>query len=193
MNLQEISQQLNIDFSAMELQSGFKKLSKNQYYIIPNNFVVKLSNNDKWMIVSSHQAVINLLHSHIWHSHAQGYAATNIGGTIKLFHQLYMRYGHKLVVDHINHRKTDNRFENLRICSYQENSRNMKRREATHTTGVCMQMCGTTNYIVSFINSNHKQIKKYYNIDKLGVEECMRLAINQRKHWERIYFYSSSS
>ncbi len=77
-----------------------------------------------------------------------------------------MRYGHKLVVDHINHRKTDNRFENLRVCSYQENSRNMKRREATHTTGVCMQMCGTTNYIVSFINSNHKQIKKYYNIEK---------------------------
>ena len=65
MNLQEISQQLNIDFSAMDLQSGFNKLSKNQYYITPNNFVVKLSNNNKWMIVSSHQAVINLLQSHI--------------------------------------------------------------------------------------------------------------------------------
>ena len=30
MNLQQISQLLNIDFSEMKLQSGFKKLSKNQ-------------------------------------------------------------------------------------------------------------------------------------------------------------------
>ena len=61
MNLQQISQLLNIDFSEMKLQSGFKKLSKNQYYITPDNFVVKLSNGDNWMIVSSHMAVINLL------------------------------------------------------------------------------------------------------------------------------------
>jgi len=93
MNLQEVSNLLSIDFSAMELQSGFKKLSKNQYYSTPFNFVVKLTNGDKWMIVSSHQAVINLLQSHIWHCHNQGYAGTNIGGTIKLFHQMYIRYG----------------------------------------------------------------------------------------------------
>ena len=30
MNLQQISQLLNIDFSEMKLQSGFNKLSKNQ-------------------------------------------------------------------------------------------------------------------------------------------------------------------
>ena len=38
MNLQQISQLLNIDFSEMKLQSGFNKLSKNQYYIIPDFF-----------------------------------------------------------------------------------------------------------------------------------------------------------
>ena len=171
MNLQEISQQLNIDFSAMDLQSGFNKLSKNQYYSTPNNFIVKLSNNDKWMIVSSHQAAINLLQSHIWHCHNQGYAGTNIGGTIKLFHQLYMRYGHKLVVDHINNRKTDNRFENLRICTYKQNSRNMKKRAETLTTGVCVQLCGSCNYVVSYINSNEKQLKKYYNIMLINLEQ----------------------
>ena len=47
MNLQQISQLLNIDFSEMKLQSGFKKLSKNQYYIIPDCFIVKLSKNDE--------------------------------------------------------------------------------------------------------------------------------------------------
>ena len=190
MNLQEVSNLLNIDFTAMELQSGFNKLSKNQYYITPNNFVVKLSNNDKWMIVSSHQAVINLLQSHIWHCHNQGYAGTNIRGTIKLFHQMYIRYGQGLVIDHMNHHKCDNRFENLKVCTYQQNSRNMKKRAETLTTGVCMQICGTTNYVVSYINSNEKQIKKYYNIDKFGAEECMRLAINQRKFWERQFGYS---
>ena len=65
MNLQQISQLLNIDFSEMKLQSGFNKLSKNQYYITPNNFVVKLSNNDKYMIVCNHQQVINLIQTEL--------------------------------------------------------------------------------------------------------------------------------
>ena len=198
MNLQQISQLLNIDFSEMKLQSGFKKLSKNQYYIIPDCFIVKLSKNDersdgKWMIVCNHQQVINLLQQHIWHFHNQGYAGTNIGGSIKLFHQMYIRYGQGLVIDHINHLKTDNRFDNLKVCTYKQNSRNLKKRAETLTTGVCVQMCGTINYVVSFINSNEKQIKKYYNVDKLGMEQCMRLAIDQRKTWERQYHYSSSS
>ena len=54
-------------------------------------------------------------------------------------------------------------------------------------------MCGTINYVVSFINSNEKQIKKDYNVDKLGMEQCMRLAIDQRKIWERTYHYCLSS
>ena len=108
MNLQEVSNLLSncstfgnqnrVDFSEMKLQSGFNKLSKNQYYIIPNCFIVKLSNNDKWMIVCNHQQVINLLQKHIWHAHIQGYAGTNIGGSIKLFHQMYIRYGQGLVL-----------------------------------------------------------------------------------------------
>ena len=193
MNLQQISQLLNIDFSEMKLQSGFKTLSKNQYYITPENFVVKLSNGDNWMIVCNHQQVINLLQQHIWHFHNQGYAGTNIGGSIKLFHQMYIRYGQGLVIDHINHLKTDNRFDNLKVCTYKQNSRNLKKRAETLTTGVCVQMCGSINYVVSFINDNQKQIKKYYNVDKLGMEQSMRLAIDQRKAWEREYHYCSSS
>ena len=106
-------------------------------------------------------AVINLLQAHIWHCHTQGYAGTNIGGTITLFHQMYIRYGQGLVTDHMNHHKCDNRFENLKMCTYQQTSRNMKKRAETLTTGVCMQMCGTTNYVVSYINSNETQINSY--------------------------------
>ena len=142
MNLQEVSNLLSIDFSEMKLKSGFNKLSKNQYYIIPDCFIVKLSNNNKWMIVCNHQQVINLLQKHIWHSHIQGYPGTNICESIKLFHQMYIRYGQGLVIDHINHHKTDNRFDNLRVCTYKQNSRNLKKRSETLTTGVCVQMCG---------------------------------------------------
>ena len=189
MDLQEVKNLLNIDFQ--ELQSGFCKLSKNQYYIIENNFIVKLS-NDKWMIVSNNQQTINLLTNHIWHYHNQGYAGTNIGGSIKLFHQMYLRYGHGLVVDHINHLKTDNRYENLRVVTYRQNSRNMKKRHDREHTGICVQMCGSCNYVVAYIN-HHKQLKKYYNVDKNGMEECMRQAIIQRKAWEQEYLYSSNS
>ena len=185
MDLQEVKNLLNIDFP--ELQSGFCKLSKNQYYIIQDYFIVKLS-NDKWMIVCNHQQVINLLQKYIWHYHNQGYAGTNINGTIKLFHQLYLRYGHGLVVDHINHLKTDNRYENLRVVTYRQNSRNMKKRHDREHTGICVQMCGSCNYVVAYIN-HHKQLKKYYNVDKNGMEECMRQAIIQRKAWEQEYNY----
>jgi hypothetical protein len=69
----------------------------------------------------------------------------------------------------------------------------MKKRAETLTTGVCFQLCGSCNYVVSYINSNEKQLKKYYNIDKFGVTECMRQAIEQRKLWERQFHYSASS
>ena len=203
MDLQEVKNLLNIDFQ--ELQSGFCKLSKNQYYIIQDYFIVKLS-GEKWMIVSNNQQTINLLTNHIWHFHNQGYAGTNINGTlraeprvrhgprptIKLFHQMYLRYGQGLVVDHINHLKTDNRYENLRVVTYRQNSRNMKKRHDREHTGICVQMCGSCNYVVAYIN-HHKQLKKYYNVDKNGMEECMRQAIIQRKAWEQEYLYSSNS
>ena len=126
------------------------------FKIQPNGMITYYRNN-KWMIVCNHQQVINLLQNHIWHYHNQGYAGTNIGGKIKLFHQMYIRYGQGLVIDHINHLKTDNRFDNLKVCTYKQNSRNLKKRAETLTTGVCVQMCGTINYVVSFINDNQKQ------------------------------------
>jgi hypothetical protein len=59
---------------------------------------------------------------------------------IKSIHQLvamvflnHTPNGHKLVVDHINEIKTDNRLENLQIISQRENVSKLKKGTSTHT------------------------------------------------------------
>ena len=46
-----------------------------------------------------------------------GYARTNIDGSSKNWHQLFLNYEDGLVADHINHKTFDNRHFNLRIVT----------------------------------------------------------------------------
>ncbi len=57
MNLEEVSNSLSLDFQQWKYKADLKNYQKINItpYSTPNNFVVKLSNNDKWMIVSSHR------------------------------------------------------------------------------------------------------------------------------------------
>lgn len=63
---------------------------------------------------------------HKWHITAYGYAKTN-----KVWlHRLIINCPKGKFVDHINRDKLDNRKENLRICTYQNNLRNQNKRKA---------------------------------------------------------------
>lgn len=57
-----------------------------------------------------------------------GYVSTRIGGKSVRLHRYIMNPPENKTVDHINHDKTDNRRENLRICSMRENNLNKKRK-----------------------------------------------------------------
>ena len=88
----------------------------------------------------------------------------------KLVHQLIAKTflnhkanGNKKVVDHINHDKSDNRIENLRVVSQRENLSNRKNKYTSEYTGV--SWCKSCNKWVSsiWINGKKKTLGRFKN------------------------------
>ena len=62
-----------------------------------------------------------------WCLHTGGYAVANIAGKITRMHRLIMGEDNpKVLIDHINGYKLDNRKVNLRKCAHSGNNRNQK-------------------------------------------------------------------
>jgi hypothetical protein len=94
----------------------------------------------------------------------------NTNNTVKLVHQLVAItfLGHKpdgtrIVVDHINNIKTDNRLENLQLITHRYNLSKDKKNKTSKYTGVCwgkhhkkwlctIRINGKINYLGSFTN-----------------------------------------
>ena len=96
-------------------------------------------------------------------------------------HRLIMNCEDGLVVDHINHITTDNRKENLRICTQKENSRNrsMRSDNTSGVTGVVFdKTCGKW---ISQIYVNGKYIR-------LGYFKDIEKAKQSRLKAEKEYF-----
>jgi len=77
---------------------------------------------------------MHILAEHPWHINSGGYVQSR---TI-LLHRLIMRAPTGSIVDHANGDKLDNRRENLRFCTHQQNMQNSKVRShsATGVKGV---------------------------------------------------------
>lgn len=75
-----------------------------------------------------------LISGHTWHLGLRGYPATHVNGKTVVLHKLLIPDADGFEIDHINGNKLDNRRENLRICTHQQNSYNQKRRR-TNTSG----------------------------------------------------------
>jgi hypothetical protein len=65
--------------------------------------------------------------------HPSGYIQVRFGGKIYLAHRLAWRLAHgewpEFEIDHLNGDPSDNRLENLRVCTTAENRKNMPRRK----------------------------------------------------------------
>ena len=196
-DLELISNFLNVEIEDRKLRNGRKQSDKNQYYKFDDYYIVKLT-QEKWMIVSNSREVRILLRSFVWHTHNDGYAATNLyvegTRTRKMFHQLYLHYEDGLVCDHINRVRYDNRFDNLRIVSQSENMRNITTpaHNKTGHIGISESIIGIIPYFrVRIVNNAGRKLAKTFNIQKLGRAEALRLAIEQRKIWAAQYNYKS--
>lgn len=63
-----------------------------------------------------------------WHDNSKGYAYTNLPGGKRIYmHRLIMGAPKGVYVDHINGNSCDNRQENLRFCTHQQNMCNVKK------------------------------------------------------------------
>lgn len=89
-----------------------------------------------------------------WYLTNNGYVTSNKVGKL---HRFIMNPSEDMVVDHINHNKLDNRCDNLRICTHQENDWN-KGPISTNTSGVTGVVKTQWNTWQSRIEVNGKRI-----------------------------------
>jgi hypothetical protein len=89
----------------------------------------------KGHVIQIDDETIDSLCGYVWHVTSAGYVATNIEHpfdanktTLMSMHRLLMglKFGDRQLVDHINGDKLDNRLENIRLCTNQQNQRNQR-------------------------------------------------------------------
>jgi hypothetical protein len=144
-----------------------------EYHIVDNNVYLKLRGNhgkDEYIIVSLNK--LDYVIKYDWYLGSNGYPKTykRMGRPRTLHRFIYsIILGSPIpkwyVIDHINCNKLDNRDENLRLASSQENSfnRSVNKNSLTGYKGITQNKKGTYNISIS------RDGKKYgfKNIDTL--------------------------
>jgi len=102
---------------------------------------------------------ISVVNGRTWGTNSHGYVINYDKKKVVMLHREIMRCPENMVVDHINHNKTDNRKKNLRICTVAENAYNA--RTPTNNTsgqkGVSFSM--RDNMWVAYISFGGKLIQ----------------------------------
>ena len=186
-SLNRIELFLNVDLTNTRLRDGLKKKNKNQFYWFQNLYLIVKLSQDKWCIISSNERSIDILNDNVF-CYNRGYAYSSNG----LFHVMLMNPPNGMVVDHIKRNPYDNRLENLRIVTSQENSRN-RTKGSSNTSGIVgvskIKKNGLDYWITQIHDDNNKNIIKRFSIDKLGDERAKQRAIQQRANWKQEFGY----
>lgn len=106
---------------------------------------------------------MHLLQKHNWCVYQKGYAVASIDGSRVFLHHLVIGFPPKgKEVDHINRDKLDNRRENLRFVTHQENLLNRKFKNKTGFKGVYFESNRRTKPYKAMIRRNGKSINIGY-------------------------------
>ena len=191
-SLHEIECLLDIEIGDRKLNPGKKKPNKNRYYYYSDRYYIIELTQDKWMICSDNRETRVLLRNHCWF-YAQDYARAKIDGINNAYHQAYLNYDAPLVCDHINRHTFDNRFDNLRIVTRQENGRN-RNTLSNNTSGkqgvfLWTDTNGSIYWIARINVGGGRRVRRCFGINKYGNDEAYRRAVQCRKDLEQQYNY----
>lgn len=103
------------------------KIYKNEYIIKDDYAILKISGNNKLINVLIDIEDINKLKKHSWRINEKGYIISDIKYRKTRIHNFILNRdtsNPKIVCDHINKNKLDNRKKNLRIVTQRENNLN---------------------------------------------------------------------
>lgn len=137
------------------MNKGFKKYNK---FYIDNNMkvIIKLYGGQRTTIdIIDMERVLK----YTWYcmrSRGDVYARGNVNGDKMLLHRYIMRPNMNMVVDHINKKTLDNTRNNLRVCTIQDNSRNM--RKHSDGSGIYKGVYKIGNKYISVICVGYKSI-----------------------------------
>lgn len=146
---------------------------ENEYYIIGKD-----ANNNEFLF---DKYDFENIKNYYWSKNTQGYFVANINSRKIFLHRFILNVNtYELKIDHINHKVSDNRRSNLRICEHKQNLCNstLNKNNKSGYKGIFFnkkynkwEVSGTYNH------------KKYY----LGRFEDINEAIKIRIKWEEEY------
>jgi hypothetical protein len=123
----------------------------------------------------------DLIKNYSWQTNSENYVQTTINNKSVKLHRFLMNPKENEYVDHINHNTLDNRKENLRVCTNEENCRN-KRTYKNNTSGVKGVTWMKKNQVwIARITYNKKRIH-------LGCFSTLEEAKKSRQEAEIKYF-----
>lgn len=147
-------------------------------------------NNDKYSLVDADD--FKQLSKYKWHVNSNGYCTGFINGKNIRMHRYILNISNpKVMIDHANGDKLDNRKSNLRFCSAKENSRNVKKHKGISRYKGVFPDIKTGKWRVAIKENDKVEYFGHYDDEVFAAKVYDRLAINMHGDFASINFQES--
>jgi hypothetical protein len=138
------------------LTSGRTKSCRRNSYFQENDYMVGKTHTGKTFIFDIYD--YDDIKKHTWSVDSKDYPRTSILNKRIAIHTILINPDRNQFVDHINHNPLDNRRQNLRLCTRQQNNFNTIKRHSCISEYKGVTWCKTTNRWRAQISLNKKSI-----------------------------------